>query len=102
MDIASLLILLCGLAACGGSQSPATVGKDPAAKASPDLPQMPPELSGKPVVEQGLAYIDVVDELQAESSKPQERHFRVKSGSAFSARGWAFDDKRKTTPPSLA
>jgi hypothetical protein len=59
---------------------------------------MPPELSGRNPVEQGLAYIDVVNELQAESSNPEERHFRVKTGSVFSARGWAFDDKRKTAP----
>jgi hypothetical protein len=96
---ASLLILICGMAACGGPQSPPTAATWSGPKARADLLQMPPELLGRNPVEQGLAYIDVVNELQAESSNPQERHFRVKTGSIFSARGWAFDDKRKNAPP---
>ncbi len=95
----SLLILICGMVACGGPQAPQAVATGPAARARADLLQMPPELAGRNPVEQGLAYIDVVNELYPESSNPQVRHFRIKAGAVFSVRGWAFDDKRNTTPP---
>jgi hypothetical protein len=96
--LASFCVLICGMAACGGPPRSPTAATASAAKARADLFQMPPELSGRNPVEQGLGYIDVVNELQAESSNSEERHFRVKTGSVFSARGWAFDDKRKIAP----
>jgi hypothetical protein len=94
-----LIILICGMAACGGTQSSPGSATGSDVKTRGDLLQMPPALSGRNPVEQGLAYLDVVNEMQAETSNPQERHFRVKTGSIFSARGWAFDDKRMTAPP---
>jgi hypothetical protein len=95
-----VLLMLLGSTGCGKSSAPearSVAGSTSTAKA--ELLQIPGELAGKTPIAQGLAYIDIVNELQAEYSSPPERHFRVKAGGNFWARGWAFDDKRKKTPP---
>jgi hypothetical protein len=66
-----------------------------------DLPPMPPGIGRPSSVVAGLASIDVVDGFQAESVSPQERYFQVKVMPHLWIRGWAFDDKRKTTPVTV-